>query len=38
MIGLLQDTDEPEGGRFGKRRKHAVLLSYCGVGYYGMQR
>lgn len=27
-----------QGARFAKRRKFAVLLSYCGKGYMGMQK
>lgn len=37
-IVKVQESACPDGGRFGKRRKYAVLLSYSGKGYMGMQR
>ena len=32
------ETSECGGGKFSKRRKFAVLLSYSGKGYMGMQK
>lgn len=39
VVTSPQTQDEGKvGARFPKRRKFAVLLSYCGKGYMGMQK